>query len=60
MEQKQSRFMSFSPEMVKLREEFKKEYGNTEIFDYFYTGLCQRIGKSVSDWALRQGGGYGK
>lgn len=55
MGQNQDRFMSFSPEIIKLREDFKKEYGNTEVFDYSYTGLCQRVGKShlhnMNEWA---------
>lgn len=59
MVQKQSRFMSFSPEMIKLRKEFKKQYGNTKVFDYFYTGLCQRVGKSylrsMGEWAKSDG-----
>lgn len=51
--------MSFSPEIIKLRKEFKKKYGNTKVFDYFYTGLCQRVGKSylrsMSEWAKLDG-----
>lgn len=59
MPEKQHRFISFSPEIIKLRKEFKKEYGNTKVFDYFYTGLCQRVGKSylhsMSEWAKLDG-----
>lgn len=59
MAQKQSRFMILSPEMIELRKKFKKEYGNTKVFDYFYTGLCQRVGKSyshsMSEWAKSGG-----
>lgn len=59
MFEKHHRSISFSPEIVKLRKEFKKEYGNTKVFDYFYTGLCQRVGKSylhsMSEWAKLDG-----
>lgn len=59
MAQKQSRFMSFSPEIIKMRKEYEKKFGNTAIFDYFYTGLCQRVGKSWSrsmkEWAKSDG-----
>lgn len=59
MAQEQDRFMSFSPEIIKLRKDFKKKYGNTKVFDYFYTGLCQRVGKSylnsMDEWAKLDG-----
>ena len=31
------------PEILKLREEFKRKFGNTVIFDEFYTKLKGKI-----------------
>ena len=31
------------PEILKLREEFKRKFGNTVIFDEFYAKLKEKI-----------------
>lgn len=34
------------PEIIKMRKEWKKKYGDTRIFDHFYMSLRDRVGKS--------------
>lgn len=38
--------VSVMPEIIEMRKEWKKKYGNTRIFDHFYMGLRDRVGKS--------------
>lgn len=40
-------FDSEMPDIIKLREEFKEKFGSTEIFDYFYINLKNRIAKDT-------------
>lgn len=41
-----SETVSFMPEIIKMRKEWKKKYGDTQVFDHFYMGLRDRVGKS--------------
>lgn len=41
-----SESVSVMPEIIKMRKEWKKKFGNTLMFDHFYMGLRDRIGKS--------------
>lgn len=41
-----SESVSVMPEIIKMRKEWKKKYGDTRIFDHFYMGLRDRVGKS--------------
>lgn len=41
-----SESVSVMPEIIKMRKEWKKKYGNTRVFDHFYMGLRDRVGKS--------------
>ncbi len=38
--------VSVMPEIIKMRKEWKKKYGDTRMFDHFYMGLRDRVGKS--------------
>lgn len=40
-------FDSEMPDIIKLREEFKEKFGSTELFDYFYINLRNRIAKDT-------------
>ena len=37
-----------SPDIIELRKEFKEKFGSTEVFDYFYTNLRNRIAKDTN------------
>ncbi len=39
-------FVSVMPEIIEMRKEWKKKFGNTQVFDHFYMGLRDRVGKS--------------
>ena len=41
-----SESVSVMPEILEMRKEWKKKYGNTLVFDHFYMGLRDRVGKS--------------
>lgn len=40
-------FDSESPDIIELRKEFKERFGSTEVFDYFYINLRNRIAKDT-------------
>lgn len=40
-------FDSEMPDIIELRKEFKEEFGSTELFDYFYINLRNRIAKDT-------------
>lgn len=40
-------FDSEMPDIIKLRKEFKEKFGSTELFDYFYINLRNRIAKDT-------------
>lgn len=42
-----SESVSVMPEIIKMRKEWKKKYGNTQMFDHFYMGLRDRVGKAL-------------
>lgn len=52
-------FDSKSPDIIKLRKEFKEEFGSTELFDYFYINLRNRIAKDTMK-AMIDGQEFGK
>lgn len=37
--------VSVMPEIIKTRQEWKKKYGDTRMFDHYYMGLRDRVGK---------------
>lgn len=41
-----SESVSVMPEIIEMRKEWKEKYGNTLMFDHFYMGLRDRVGKS--------------
>lgn len=41
-----SKSVSAILEIIKMRKEWEKKYGNTRMFDHFYMGLRDRVGKS--------------
>ena len=40
-------FDSESPDIIELRKEFEEKFGSTEVFDYFYINLRNRIAKDT-------------
>lgn len=46
--------VSVMPEILEMRKEWKKKYGNTRVFDYFYMGLRDKIVahhiQSMKEW----------
>lgn len=40
-------FNSESPNIIELRKEFEDKFGSTEVFDYFYINLRNRIVKDT-------------
>lgn len=40
-------FDSEMPDIIELRKEFKEKFGSTELFDYFYINLRNRIAKDT-------------
>lgn len=38
--------VSVMPEILEMRKDWKKKFGNTLAFDHFYMGLRDRVGKS--------------
>lgn len=52
-------FDSEMPDISELREEFKEKFGSTEIFDYFYINLKNRIAKDTMK-AMIDGQKFGK
>lgn len=36
-----------SPYIIELRKEFKEKFGSTEVFDYFYINLRNRLVKDT-------------
>lgn len=47
------------PDIIKLRKEFKEKFGSTELFDYFYINLRNRIAKDTMK-AMMDGQEFGK
>ena len=43
MAKKDNEAVTVMPEILKLRAEFKRKFGNTVIFDEFYTKLKKKI-----------------
>lgn len=41
--EKNNEKVTVMPEIIKLREEFKRKFGDTTIFDEFYTKLVEKI-----------------
>lgn len=37
------------PEILKLRAEFKRKFGNTVIFDEFYAGLKKKLAQAIDE-----------
>lgn len=48
-------FVSVMPEIIEMRKEWKKKFGNTRVFDYFYMNLRDKIiaehKRSMEEWA---------
>lgn len=46
--------VSVMPEILEMRKEWKKKYGDTRVFDYFYMGLRDKIVahhiQSMKEW----------
>lgn len=40
-------FDSESPDIIELRKEFEERFGSTEVFDYFYINLRNRLVKDT-------------
>ena len=40
-------FDSESPDIIELRKEFEEKFGSTEVFDYFYINLRNRLVKDT-------------
>ena len=43
MAKKDNEAVTVMPEILKLRAEFKRKFGNTAIFDEFYTKLREKM-----------------
>jgi len=43
MAKKDNEVVTVMPDILKLRSEFKRKFGNTAIFDEFYTKLREKI-----------------
>lgn len=41
-----SKSVNAMPEIIKMRKEWEKTYGDTRMFDHYYMGLRDRVGKS--------------
>lgn len=52
-------FDSESPDIIELRKEFKEKFGSTDVFDYFYINLRNRIAKDTMK-AMTEGQKHGK
>ena len=52
-------FDSESPDIIELRKEFKEKFWSTEVFDYFYINLRNRIAKDTMK-AMIEGQKHGK
>lgn len=52
-------FDSESPEIIELRKEFEEKFGSTEVFDYFYINLWNRIAKDTME-AMIEGQKHGE
>lgn len=52
-------FDSEMPDIIELRKEFKEKFGSTEVFDYFYINLRNRIVKDTIK-SMVEGQKYGK
>lgn len=52
-------FDSEMPDIIKLRKEFKEKFGSTELFDYFYINLRNRIAKDTTR-SMMDGQKFGK
>lgn len=37
------------PEILKLRAEFKRKFGNTAVFDEFYAGLKKKLAQATDE-----------
>lgn len=50
-----SESVSVMPEIIEMRKEWKKKFGNTRVFDYFYMNLRDKIiaeqKRSMEEWA---------
>lgn len=46
--------VSVMPEIIEMRKEWKKKYGDTRVFDYLYMGLRDKIVshniQSMKEW----------
>lgn len=52
-------FDSEMPDIIVLRKEFKERFGSTELFDYFYINLRNRIAKNTMK-SMAEGRKFGK
>lgn len=52
-------FDSEMPDIIELRKEFKEKFGSTELFDYFYINLRNRIAKDTMK-SMAEGQKFGK
>ena len=52
-------FDSEAPDIIELRKEFKEKFGSTELFDYFYVNLRNRIAKDTMT-AMIEGQKFGE
>ena len=48
-----------TPDIIELRKEFKEKFGSTELFDYFYINLRNRIAKETME-AMIDGKKFGE
>lgn len=48
-----------TPDIIELRKEFKEKFGSTELFDYLYINLRNRIAKDTMK-AMIDGQKFGK
>ena len=54
MAKKDNEVVTVMPDILKLRAEFKRKFGNTVIFDEFYTKLKEKIA-AETDMAIIEG-----
>ena len=52
-------FDSESSDIIELRKEFEERFGSTEVFDYFYINLRNRIAKDTME-AIIEGQKHGE
>lgn len=49
MEKNKGEEITVMPEILKLRAEFKRKFGDTAIFDEFYAGLKKKLAQATDE-----------